>query len=198
MLKRIPWLAAAVLLVALSGASYLLTRPNDLDLNGTSLEDPANVQDVALVNAAGESVRLGDWRGDMLLVFFGYANCPDVCPLTMAKLADTYRKLGAPENVQVIMVTVDPERDTPEALQRFVEGFHPDFVGLTGTPEQVAAASSRFYAAGVKAPNGEVAHSSHVSLVDPKGRLRVIYNQDKLDGLLQEDLEMLLARSGMW
>ena len=198
MLKRLSWLAAAGLLVVLSGASYLLTRTSNLDLNGTSLDDQRNVQDVTLVNSAGESVRLGEWQGDMMLVFFGYANCPDVCPLTMAKLADTYRDLGAPENLQVIMVTVDPERDTPEALQRFVEGFHPNFVGLTGTPEQLAAAASRFYAGAALAPNAQVSHSSHVTLVDPKGRMRVIYTQDKLDGMLQEDLETLLARDGRW
>lgn len=199
MLKRLPWLALATLLVTLLGAAAVVSsRPPGLELNGTILEDPPSARDVTLTNTAGETVRLGDWRGDVLLVFFGYANCPDVCPLTMARLAGTYRALGEPENLQVILVTVDPERDTPEVLQQFVRGFHPDFVGLTGTPEQIAVASARFYAAHVERPGGLVSHNSHVTLVDPEGRVRIVYNQDKLDGTLRADLTALLARGGRW
>ena len=199
MLKRLFWVAlAALAVIILGGAVLLLRRPEAAELRGTSIDDPPSVRDVTLQNAAGETVQLGDWRGDMTLVFFGYANCPDVCPLTMAKLAGTYRDLGEPANLQVIMVTVDPKRDTPEVLKDFVENFHPDFVGLTGTPQQIADASARFYAASVEQPDGQVMHNSHVTLVDPQARMRVIYNQDKLDGLLQEDLETLLARDGSW
>lgn len=193
------WIALAVLVVALlAGTALLLARPDGPELHGTSLDDPPSVRDVTLASTAGEAVQLGDWQGDMTLVFFGYANCPDVCPLTMAKLAGAYRDLGEPEDVQVIMVTVDPERDTPEVLRQYVENFHPDFVGLTGTPQQIADASARFYATSLQQPEGQISHNSHVTLVDPKGRMRVVYNQDKLDGLLQKDLEMLLARNGAW
>lgn len=199
MLKRVPWPVLVGPLVFLLGASaYLAMRPAGLELYGTALDDPPSVRDVTLVTTSGETVDLGAWRDDLALVFFGYANCPDVCPLTMAKLAGIYRDLGEPEELQVIMVTVDPERDTPEALQGYVEGFHPDFVGLTGSPSQIAAASSRFYATAVERPDGQVSHNSHVTLVDPQGRMRAIYNQDKLDGMLREDLATLLARNGTW
>lgn len=198
-MKRLSWVALAALSVfVLGGVVLVLARPSEIELGGTSIDDPPSVRDVTLVSTTGENVQLGDWRGEMVLVFFGYANCPDVCPLTMAKLASTYRDLGEPENLQVIMVTVDPERDTPELLQNYVENFHPDFVGLTGTPQQIADASARFYATAVERAEGEVAHSSHVTLVDPKGQMRVIYNQDKVESVLQEDLETLLARDGAW
>lgn len=197
--KRLLWIALAVLaVVTVAGAAFLLARPDGPELNGTSLNDPPSVRNIALASTAGETVRLGDWQGDLMVVFFGYANCPDVCPLTMASLAGAYRDLGEPDGLQVIMVTVDPERDTPEVLQRYVESFHPDFVGLTGTPQQIADASSRFYATAVEQLDGLVSHNSHVTLVDPDGRMRVVYNQDKVDGLLQEDLEELLARNGEW
>lgn len=198
-MNRLFWIALAALsVIVLGGVLLVVSRPSESELGGTSIDDPPSVRDVALVNTTGEDVRLDDWRGEMVLVFFGYANCPDVCPLTMAKLASTYRDLGEPENVQVIMVTVDPERDTPEVLRNYVENFHSDFVGLTGTPQQIADASARFYATAIERAEGEVAHSSHVTLVGPKGRMRVIYNQDKVESVLQEDLETLLARDGAW
>lgn len=198
-LRHFFWITLAVLTVTvLAGGVILLARPDTPELHGTSLSDPPSVRDVTLASTTGEAVQLGDWQGDMMLVFFGYANCPDVCPLTMASLAGAYRDLGEPESLQVIMVTVDPERDTPEVLQNYVENFHPDFTGLTGTPQQIADASARFYAMSLQQPDGQVSHNSHVTLVDPKGRMRVVYNQDKLDGLLREDLEMLLARNGAW
>lgn len=189
---------AALLVVVLAGAVFLLARPEGPELHGTSLKDPPSVRDVTLASTTGETVQFGDWQGDLMLVFFGYANCPDVCPLTMAKLASAYRALGEPEGLQVIMVTVDPERDTPELLQKYVENFHPEFVGLTGTPQQIADASARFYATSLQQPDGQVSHNSHVTLIGRKGRVRVVYNQDKIDRLLQEDLELLLARNGVW
>ena len=91
---------------------------------GTALDNPVQVGDFTLTSASGEAV-LSDWRGKYLLVFFGFTRCPDVCPLTLGRLAKTYRDLGEPEDVQVVMVSFDPETDTPARLERYLEGFHP-------------------------------------------------------------------------
>ena len=187
-----------LLLIAAGVTAYTVAGQKRLELNGTAVENPPNIQDVTLRATNGETVQLGKWQGKLALVFFGYANCPDVCPLTMAQLARTYEELGEPQDLQVLMVTVDPERDTPGKLETYVERFHPDFVGLTGTPAMIAEASARFYAGARKVPDGRVSHSSHVTLVDREGNMRLIYNQDKIGKPLNEDLTKLLAQSGAW
>ena len=185
-----------LLLIAAGVTAYTVGNQKRLELNGTAIDDPPNVQDVTLRATTGETVRLEKWQGELSLVFFGYANCPDVCPLTMAQLARTYRELGEPEDLQVIMVTVDPERDNPVQLEAYVERFHPDFIGLTGTPAMIADSSARFYAGARKVPDGRVSHSSHVTLVDREGNMRLIYNQDKIGDPLKEDLTKLWTSPG--
>ncbi|MEX2541401.1 MAG: SCO family protein [Trueperaceae bacterium] len=203
MIMKTGWLRAllaigVLALIAIAAVTaYTVAGRDRLKLNGTAIDNPPGVQDVTLLGTDGETVQLGRWEGDLLLVFFGYAHCPDVCPLTMARLARTYEELGEPEDLQVLMVTVDPDRDTPEQLEKYVQRFHPDFVGLTGTPAMIADASARFYVASIGAdtnPGGSVSHSSHVTLVDREGRMRLIYNQDKIGDLLKEDLGTLLAQ----
>lgn len=195
---------AAFLVLALGLGIYTLAAPERLELQGTKVESSTDVSDITLIGRDGETHQLADWQGKLVLVFFGYANCPDVCPLTMAKLARTYEDLGSPEDVQVIMVTVDPERDTAEQVSNYAAGFNPDFVGLTGSPEAIAQASSLFYVGARRITgadefaDGTVSHSSHVTLLDRSGKMRVIYTQDKLNGMLQEDLESLLAHKGSW
>lgn len=202
MMKRwlLPVLAASLVL-GLGFIVYTLAAPKKLKLHGAVIENSVNVQDTTLIGGGGKTHRLADWQGKLVLVFFGYANCPDVCPLTMAKLARIYEDLGAPEDLQVIMVTVDPERDTAEQISNYAKGFNPDFIGLTGTPDMIAQASARFFVASVgadKNPDGSVAHSSHVTLLDRQGMMRLIYTQDNFDGMLKEDLGTLLAHRGSW
>ena len=137
----------AVALVALGLLAYNLGvfARGAPELHGTALEEPPMVANVELVAAGGEPVELGDYRGRHLLVFFGYTNCPDICPLTMARLSRIFEALGEPEDLQVVMVTVDPERDTPEVVDEYASNFHPDFEGLGGSPEVLNAAADRFY-----------------------------------------------------
>jgi protein SCO1/2 len=202
MLKGRQWgLLVALAAVAVGGIIYSFAASKELDPNGSEIEARPEVSDVALVAVDGDDVRLADWSGEVQLIFFGYANCPDVCPLTMAKLAGVYEDLDAPDDLQVVMVTVDPERDAPDLLDQYVKRFHGDFVGLTGTPAQIAAASSRFFVASIgsdRNPDGRVSHSSHVTLVDREGRMRLIYNQDKIGDPLKQDLLKLLAQRGAW
>ena len=156
------------------------------ELAGTPLQNAPAVADLELVDATGATVALGDFDGEMQFLFFGFTRCPDVCPLTMGKLATFYREAGEPDDVRVVMVTVDPAHDTPQVVQRYASGFHPDFVGLSGTAEQVAAAAKRFYIGVNEAAPGDIQHTDMVVVVDADGRFRWVYGQADLAALTRD------------
>lgn len=162
-------------------------------LYGTALDNPPLLEPFELTNAAGERVTLSAWRGEVLLVFFGFTNCIDVCPLTLGRLAKVYKDLGEPSDVQVVMVTVDPEHDTPEVTQRYAAGFHPDFVGLSGSTADIAEAAQKFYVGYHELGDGEFFHIDTVALIDREGRMRLVYGQDKVSRI-GSDLETILAQ----
>ena len=130
----------------------------------------------SLVDGDGHAVTDKTFRGRYLLVYFGYTFCPDVCPTTLNQVAAALDKLGAKaERLQVLFITVDPGRDTPGVVRDYVAAFSPRFVGLTGTPEQIAqvAGEYRVYYAAQKPVGGSgytVDHSSIVYLMGPDGR----------------------------
>lgn len=190
-------IVALALVVVLAGsAAYLAGRslapaPERV---ATVLDDPQDAADLELTLASdGSRVRFGDvaGRARWTLVFFGFVDCPDVCPITMARLAELYRDLGEPEDLQVAMVTVDPENDDAERLDRYVSGFHPDFVGLTGANADIAAAARRFFI-GYSGTGEAIVHTEAVALVDAEGRLRGVYGQGKV-GRIGDDVVDLLA-----
>jgi protein SCO1 len=184
-----------LLLIALAYGVYrVMAAGTSHEFTGTIIDNPTPIDGVELVRTDGKAVTFPDaWQGKTLLAFFGYANCPDVCPLTMAELAKIYRDLGEPEDLQVVMVTVDPSRDTPKRIAQYVEGFHLDFMGLSGEPEAITKAASAFYATSLVQADGTVAHNSHVTLVDRQGRMRLVYNQDNVPKMT-EDLQYILSR----
>ena len=162
------------------------------DLSGTVLENPVNVRGVSLTNAAGEAVTLSDYEGRNLLVFFGFTRCPDVCPLTLSRLAKIYTDLGEPEDLDIMMITVDPVNDTPEVTHAYASAFHPSFTGLSGDEEAIISATKTFFVGARDAGNGQFAHTDAALLVDPKGFFKAVYTQDTLDGL-EGDLRTLLG-----
>lgn len=187
------WLLGGVGMVALVGlvlGFYGFTRTAP-PLYGTVLETPHSVADVTLAGAGGERVAFSDFEGDLVAVFFGFTHCPDVCPLTLGRLANLYEDMGEPKELSVVMVTVDPTRDTPEVVQAYASNFHPDFVGLGGTPEQIADAARTFFIGYNEAGNG-VVHTDMVILVDREGQMRLVYGQDKILRL-EDDLREILA-----
>lgn len=160
----------------------------------TVLDNPQDVSDLELVVASsGERRSVADLaaQADWTLVFFGFVDCPDVCPLTMARLAETYVTLGEPDDLQVLMITVDPERDVGARLASYVHGFHPDFIGLGGSSEDVATAARRFFI-GYSGTGTEIIHTEAVGLVDAQGRLRAVYGSSKV-ARIGDDLVDLLA-----
>jgi protein SCO1 len=185
----------AVLLVAAGLAAFSLGRilgegRNQGELAGTAFQTPVSVSDVHLQTNEGD-FSFADLKGNVVVVFFGFVRCPDVCPLTMNRLAETYRAIGEPEDLKIVMVTVDPEHDTPEITQNYAGGFHPSFMGLSGTNTQVAEATKRFYIGANITKDGQVIHTDPVLILDRNGNMQRVYSQSSMIQL-EQDLPVLL------
>ena len=154
-------------------------------------------RDFALTDHDGRPRILADFRGKVVALFFGFTRCPDVCPTTLAELAAVMNQLGADAGgVQVLFVTLDPERDTPALLKQYVPAMHPAFLGLYGDAEAIARTAKEFKVYYQKQPASgggySVDHTAGTYLFDRKGRLRVFapYGQDQ--AALMHDLRLLL------
>lgn len=192
--SRLVWLSFIVSVVVLTavGVLFFVLRPA-APVAGTELNNPVPVSGLDLVNHRGQTVDLaGDFGGQVTLVFFGYTRCPDICPLTMARLAQAYQQLESTEDLSVVMVTVDPGHDTPEVLGDYVSRFHPDFIGLTGSNNQVAEAAKSFFV-GYAGEAPTVAHTDMVMVLDRAGNMRYMYGTDAVLSI-GEDLPGLLRR----
>ena len=155
--------------------------------------------DVSLIAHTGKRVSTADYRGKMLIIFFGFTNCPDICSPTLAKLAALRKALGADAGqVQVFFITVDPAHDTPQQLAGFLPKFDPTFIGLTGTLEEVTAAAREFKIVAV--PSGSSSerfdHSGSVMVKDKAGKLRLIWRNELSVGDMEHDIKLLGKVSG--
>lgn len=172
---------------ALAALIYLDDQPDGQGgVDVASLLEPRGP--FSLVDHNGRNVTDQDYRGKFMLIFFGYTFCPDVCPTELSTIADALDLLGADAaKVQPIFITVDPERDTPEMLGDYVGAFHPSLVGLTGAPEQIAAAAQSYYVRYNKMSSltedesGDdefylVGHTSSTYLIGPNGRDLHVFN----------------------
>lgn len=154
---------------------------------------------LALPDQNGKQRTLADFKGKVVVVFFGYTQCPDVCPTTMAELAQVKKSLGADgERVQGIFVTIDPERDTPELLKAYMAGFDPSFIALRGTLEQTAAVAKDFKVFYAKVPGKSegsysMDHTAGSYIFDTAGRLRLFTRYGSGAEPLKADLKTLLA-----
>jgi protein SCO1 len=148
----------------------------------------------------GRARSLADWRGKAVVVFFGFTHCPDVCPTTLAEVANAVKQLGPDAGrVQVLFVTVDPERDTPEVLGKYVTAFDPGFLGLYGDDAATRRAAKEFkvYYEKRKADGSyTVDHSGQSYVIDPQGRLRLFIRHDRISADLPQDLRTLLKDAG--
>jgi protein SCO1/2 len=156
-------------------------------------------KDFQLPDTDGKVRSLQDFKGKAVVVFFGYTQCPDVCPTTMADIAQAKKLLGGEgAKVQGVFITIDPERDTPELLKAYVANFGPDFVALRGTPEQTAAVAKDFKVyykkvEGKTAGSYTMDHSAASFIYDPQGRLRLYARYGAGAQVLADDLKQLLA-----
>jgi protein SCO1 len=154
---------------------------------------------LALTDQDGVARTLADFKGKVTVVFFGYTQCPDVCPTTMAELAQVKKTLGPDgERVQGVFVTVDPERDTAVVLKSYMASFDPTFVALRGTPEQTAAAAKEFKVFYAKVPGTTegsytVDHTAGSYILDAEGKIRLFVRYGSGAPALAADLKALLA-----
>jgi protein SCO1/2 len=151
-----------------------------------------------LTDQNGQRRTLADFKGKVVVVFFGFTHCPDACPTTLSELATVAQNLGPDASrLQVLVVTVDPERDTPEVLRQYVTSFNPTFLGLTGTQEEVTAAAKEFkvYFQKQPQPGGSytVDHSAGTFVLDKEGRLRLFGQYGAGAKALLHDIRVLLA-----
>ena len=198
-MKRL--ISAGMLALALlsAGCDKLSSKPaafQNTDLTGLDY-----AKGFSLTDHTGKARTLADFRGKLVVLFFGYTQCPDVCPTTLAELAGVKQALGADgERVQAVFVTVDPERDTAEVLKAYVGGFGPDFVGLRGSAEQTATAAKDFKVFYAKVPGKTpetymVDHTAASFIFDTEGRVRVYARYGSGAQALADDIKLLLAES---
>jgi len=159
-------------------------------------------RDFALTDHTGKPRTLADYRGKVVVLFFGYTQCPDVCPTTLSELAEVMKELG-PEakNVQVLFVTIDPERDTADLLAHYVPTFDPSFVGLYGDAEATARTAKEFKVVYQKQPGPtpqtySMDHSAGTFVFDQKGRLRLYVSYGQGAHVFLHDIRELLRTQG--
>lgn len=186
-------LARLALLFVLIGVACAPPAFNAVDITGADY-----ARDFALADHNGVRRTLADFRGKVVVVFFGFTQCPDVCPTTMADMAQVRKSLGpAGEQVQVIFVSVDPERDTPRLLAQYVPGFDPSFIGLVGTPEEIAKTAKEFKVfyqrVDGKTPTSySINHSAGSYVFDKKGQVRLFVKHQATPESIAADLKKLL------
>ncbi|MEJ8839439.1 SCO family protein [Ramlibacter sp. AN1133] len=188
-------------LLCLTGASALLaacsaeTKPafKAVDITGADY-----ARDFKLPDTEGKPRSVADFQGKAVIVFFGYTQCPDACPTTLAEIAEAKKLLGADgARVQPVLISLDPERDKPELLKAYVASFGPDFIALRGTPEQTAAVAKDFKVFFRKVPGSTpgsytMDHSAASYVYDPKGRLRLYVRYGGGAQPLADDLKLIL------
>jgi len=203
-IRRGLWAMTGVAVVAL-GAAFLWQSQTPADLPAPRVTGEAAITNAyTLTDHTGRSVTAVSFDGQWQLVFFGFTHCPDICPTTLATMAQVMDALG-PKSARVtpIFVTVDPARDTPEVMAAYVEAFHPRMVGLTGTEAQVAEAAGNFRvwyerAEDETAPDGyTMAHSGHIYVMAPDGRFVDVWLEgDAPAETFAENLSSLIQTTG--
>lgn len=183
------------------GGNSSSPEPTEFSFRGSALSQPVSAFDFTLTDQYGRPFRLGDQRGKVVLLFFGYASCPDVCPTTLGDWKQVYARLGDDaRRVRFVFITVDPERDTPERLQQHLALFNSDFIGLTGTPEELEPVYEAYgvYYEKVDAPQSAlgylVNHTSSDFVIDPQGYWRLRHSfGTPVDDVVHDVRELLEA-----
>lgn len=197
--RLIAFVIAGFLIGAIAGAGVLLVANpqggQPVQSSGAALIGGP----FSLVGADGKPVTDRDFRGRYMLIFFGFTHCPDICPAELQVIAQALEQLGdKAKTVVPIFITLDPERDTPGAMANYVKSFGPNFVGLTGSPEAIAAAAKAYRVAYSKVENKDSAgdysvdHSALVYLMDPEGRYATHFSYGLSADQMAEKLEKSL------
>jgi len=189
----------AFMLIGITAVGVFLFAPS-AGLRGTTYAEPyPPAPEFELVRDNGSTFRLSEMRGNIVLLFFGFTSCPDVCPTTMAELKTAVDKIEANQarNVKVVFVTVDPQRDSPERVQEYVNHFNASFIGLSGSEPELAKVWNTYgvfreTVDSTSAAGYVVNHTARVTLIDQQGNLRVSFPFDTPVEDIVHDLKLLL------
>jgi protein SCO1 len=189
------WSIITCSLVALAGCDGGGPKFKSTDITGVDYG-----KSLDLTDHTGKPRHLQDFRGKAVVLFFGFTHCPDVCPTTLAEMSQALKQLGPDaDRVQVVLVTVDPERDTREALAKYVTAFDPRFLGMYGDMEATRRVAKDFKIYFEKRKTGDsysIDHSAQSYIIDPQGRLRLLVRHDRILTDLPADLKAILNEKG--
>jgi len=191
------WLARALLLAA--AALLAACAPEKPSFKSIDVSGAEFGRQLSLTDHTGKPRTLADFKGKVVAVFFGFTRCPDVCPTTLAEMKAVKDKLGPDgDRLQVLFVTIDPERDTPELLAKYVPAFDASFLGLYGDADATAKAAKEFKVFYQKVPgsspdNYSMDHTAATFIYDPQGRLRLFAKHGMGADALAQDIRLLLA-----
>jgi len=167
--------------------------------NATDITGASFARDFKLTDHEGNPRQLSDFSGKVLVVFFGFTFCPDVCPTTLAQMKAVKESLPANEreNLQVVFITVDPERDTAEVLSNYVPAFDPSFIGLRGLPEDIEAVAREFKVFFAKVPGRTegsytMDHTAASYVFDKQGKVRLILRHNVATDVIASDVKQLM------
>jgi len=194
---------ALLLAAALAASSMMLSACGEKSapapkFQNTDLTGLEYARDFALTDHTGKPRTLADFKGKAVVVFFGFTQCPDVCPTTLAEMSEVLKQLGPQaDKVQVLFITVDPERDTQELLSKYVPAFHPSFIGLRGDAAATEKVAKEFKAFYQKVPGSTpgsytMDHTAGSYVFDPQGRIRLFVRHGKGPEPIVHDLKQLL------
>lgn len=185
------------LLLAALAAPLAACQREGPHFHGIDLTGAPYGRDFELMAADGRQRRLADFRGQAVLLFFGFTQCPDICPTALTRAAAVRELLGEQGGrLQVLFITIDPERDTPALLRDYTAAFDPSFLGLYGSAERTAYTAAEFKIYYKKVPTGSsytMDHSTQSYLFDPQGRLRLLIKHEAPAAEVAEDVRLLLA-----
>lgn len=194
---KLKLLMSGIVLIAGVMAGFKFLRPHAF--HGTVIQSPDPSFDFTLASSTGD-ISLSDYRGKLVLIYFGYTFCPDICPATLGNVSQALRELGTKaEDVQLIMVSLDQERDTPAELAKYVEHFHPSFVGVTGSQEKLAEVASLYgiYFQKTEGSAGTgylIDHTATLLVVDREGYLKLVFPFGVTASEIANDLNYMLKQ----
>lgn len=178
-----------VILVVLSTASLFTNRKSAF--RGVAITSPISVTEISMKDANGNFFQMSAQRGKVVLLYFGFVNCPEECPLTLAHYKQALAILGEDaNNVQIVLVSTDPVRDTPQAMKEYLSRFDPTFIGIPGTSEELGKIWKNY---GVTVLEGGETHSSFTYVIDRQGKERLVFTPDSSPEDIAYDLRILLA-----
>ncbi len=192
-MRRMNHIRTALAPILLAASTLFLSGCGEqLKAHGTVMNQPA--PEVRLASAGQKPFVLSEQRGKIVVLFFGYTHCGDVCPTTMAHIAQAIDRIGKTRvPIQTVFISVDPKRDGGAVAARYAHMFHPEFIGVTGSPAELKAVEKDFHVWSKSMPsdkhgNYEVAHSSEIFIIAPKGRIRILEDWDIPVSDLTDDL----------